>query len=53
VDNNAAKNFNILAINLNVLIILMVQTKLFSHLYFSKQNHFFRVIYALCYKLTL
>jgi len=30
--DNASKSFNILATNLNVLIILMVQTKLFSDL---------------------
>jgi len=36
VDDNAVKSFNILAINLNVLIILTVQTKLFSDLYLAK-----------------
>jgi len=40
-DNNTAKNFNILAISLNVrnysyIIILMIQTKLFSDLYLAK-----------------
>jgi len=34
--NNAVNNFNILAISLSVLIILMVPTKLFSDLYLSK-----------------
>jgi len=31
----------------------MVQIKLFSHLYFSTQNRFFRVIYTLRHNLTL
>jgi len=35
VDDNA-KSFDILIINLNVIIILMVQTKLFSDLYLAK-----------------
>jgi len=33
IDDNTAKSSNILVTNSNVLIILMVQTKLFSDLY--------------------
>jgi len=36
VDSNIAKNFDIIAIRVPYIIILMVWTKLFSDLYFSK-----------------